>query len=358
MSRFLKEAFSRLKCYVPGEQYQDRRYIKLNTNESPYPPSPLTVLRAGEAAKDLQLYSDPASAGLRKAIAGLHGVGPENVIVSNGSDEALNFAFLAFGDEKHPFAFPDVTYGFYRVLCDVNAIPYVTLPLAEDFTVRSGDYMTPGVHAVIANPNAPTGIAMPAAEVEKIARADRERVVIVDEAYADFSDENCLSLAMKYDNVLVVRTFSKSRSMAGARLGYAVGNEKLIEDLNKVKDSIDPYNVNRMTSAAGIAAIEDNDYYMANCERIRRTRARTAAGLEALGFTVLKSSTNFVFARHREIGGERIYRLLKENGVLVRHFDGERIRDFNRITIGSDEQMDRFFTVLRDVLKKEQKGGD
>ena len=265
---------------------------------------------------------------------------------------ALLFGFSSFADEcwSEPFRFDGSEITETPILLQpTDSIAYSSA-LAQgesrSLTIDVKDVSDPSVNAVIFNAISQTGIE------------GTTSWNYLDEAYADFSDENCLSLAMKYDNVLVVRTFSKSRSMAGARLGYAVGNEKLIEDLNKVKDSIDPYNVNRMTSAAGIAAIEDNDYYMANCERIRRTRARTAAGLEALGFTVLKSSTNFVFARHREIGGERIYRLLKENGVLVRHFDGERIRDFNRITIGSDEQMDRFFTVLGDVLKKEQKGGD
>ena len=352
MSRFLKESFKSLKCYVPGEQYQDRKYIKLNTNESPYPPSPLVTARAGEAAKKLQLYSDPESAALRKAIAGLHHVGSENVIVSNGSDEVLNFAFLAFGDAVRPFAFADITYGFYRVLCDVNGIPYVTVPLREDFSVRAEDYPASGAHVVLANPNAPTGIPMPADEVEKIVRSDPDRVVIVDEAYADFSEGNCLSLAVKYDNVLIVRTFSKSRSMAGARLGYAVGNEKLIDDLKLVKDSIDPYNVNLMTSAVGIAAIEENDYYMGNCEKIKRTRREAVKKLESLGFSVLPSGTNFVFARHPEVGGEQLYLMLKEKGVLIRHFSSGRITDFNRITIGSDEQMESFFRILGECLNK------
>ena len=350
MSRFLKEAFKSLSCYVPGEQYQDQKYIKLNTNESPYPPSPLVAARAAEAAKGLQLYSDPESAALRKAIAGLHHVDAENVIVSNGSDEVLNFAFLAFGDASHPFVFADITYGFYKVLCDVNGIPYVIVPLREDFTVCAEDYPESG-HIVLANPNAPTGIPMPAEEVEKIVLSNPDRVVIVDEAYADFSGGSCLPLALKYDNVLIVRTFSKSRSMAGARLGYALGNEKMIGDLKLVKDSIDPYNVNLMTSAAGIAAIEENGYYMENCQRIVRTRLETVKKLESLGFTVLPSGANFVFARHPEIGGEELYLTLKEKGVLIRHFSTGRIRDFNRITIGSEEEMDCFFRVLGECLK-------
>ncbi len=350
MSRFLKEAYTRLACYVPGEQLRDRRFVKLNTNESPFPPAPLVAERARAAAAGLQLYSDPDSTALRDAVAGLYGVGRENVIVSNGSDEVLNFAFMAYGDRDHPLAFADITYGFYKVLCDVNGIPYLSIPLKEDFTVGADDYLHIGAHVVLANPNAPTGIALPVSEAERIVRADRDRIVIIDEAYADFSDGNCLSLAKEYDNVLIVRTFSKSRSMAGARLGYAVGNEKLIEDLKLVKDSIDPYNVNLMTSAAGIAAIEENDYYMGNCERIKKTRADTIRRLDAAGFEVLPSSTNFVFARHKMIGGETIYRMLKENGVLVRHFGGERICDFNRITIGSDEQMEAFFEVLGKII--------
>ncbi len=352
MSRFLKEAFSSLACYVPGEQYREGRYIKLNTNESPYPPSPSVAIAAGEAARGLQLYSDPESTALRKSLAGLYGVGYENVIVSNGSDEVLDFAFLAYGDAAHPMVFPDITYGFYRVLCDVNGIPYTTVPLREDFTVCCADYDGIRGHIVLADPNAPTGIALSSRSVEALAARDPDRLVIVDEAYADFCGDNCLELTKRYDNVLVVRTFSKSRSMAGARLGYAVGNEKLIADLKTVKDSIDPYNVNLMTSACGIAAVGDNDYYMANCQRIVRTRQKTVERLSSLGFTVLPSSTNFVFARHPAVGGEKMYRMLKERGVLVRHFDKDRIRDFNRITIGSDEQMERFFDVLTGILKE------
>ncbi len=351
MSRFLKEAYRHLACYVPGEQFQDRKFIKLNTNESPYPPSPLVSEKAGEAARRVQLYSDPESAALRKALAGLYGVGPENVIVSNGSDEVLNFAFMAFGDQDHPFAFPDITYGFYKVLCDVNGIPYITLPLKDDFTVCTEDYMSSKAHVVLANPNAPTGIELTEHEVERIVRANGDRVVIIDEAYADFGKENCLSLAGKYENVLVVRTFSKSRSMAGARLGYAIGSEKLIGDLTLVKDSIDPYNVNLMTSAAGIAAIQDNDYYMENCEKIKKTRMDTVKKLESMGFSVLPSGANFVFARHARIGGEQLYRVLKDKGVLIRHFEAGRIRDFNRLTIGSEEQMKSFFEILGTCLE-------
>jgi histidinol-phosphate aminotransferase len=285
-------------------------------------------------------------------MAELYGVSERSVIMTNGSDEVLNFAFMAFADEARPLIFPDITYGFYPVFAELNRIPYETIPLREDFTVCADDYMQKGKTVVIANPNAPTGIYRPLSEIERIVAYDKDRIVIVDEAYIDFGGESAASLTERYDNLLVTGTFSKSRSMAGARLGFGIGSEALIADLNTIKYSTNPYNVNRMTSAAGIAAIDDNDYYMQNCKRIIENREYTACELRRLGFTVLDSMANFVFAKSDRIGGEELYLALRERGILVRHFTSERIKEFNRITIGSAEEMRTFIEEVAEILEE------
>ena len=351
MSKFFSERYKNLTPYTPGEQPKDRKFIKLNTNESPFPPSPSVQAAVAEQCGMLQLYSDPESSVLTKKFASLYGVSDKCVIMTNGSDEVLNFAFMAFADEKRPLIFPDITYGFYPVFAELNRIPYEILPLCDDFTVCADDYMQKGKTVVIANPNAPTGLYLPLSEIERIVAFDRERVVIVDEAYIDFGGESAVSLIGKYDNLLVTGTFSKSRSMAGARLGFGIGSEALIADLNTVKYSTNPYNVIRMTSAAGIAAIEDNDYYMQNCKRIIENREYTVRELRRLGFTVLDSMTNFVFAKSDRIDGEEFYNRLRERGILVRHFRSERIKDYNRITIGSAEQMHTFISETERILE-------
>ena len=352
MSKFFSERYKSLTPYTPGEQPKDRKFIKLNTNESPFPPSPSVSAAVARECEMLQLYSDPESAVLTRKFAELCSVSERNVIMTNGSDEVLNFAFMAFADEERPLLFPDITYGFYPVFASLNRIPYKTVPLRDDFTVNAEDYIREGKTVVIANPNAPTGIYLPLSEIEKIVAFDRERVVIVDEAYIDFGGESAISLVGKYDNLLVTGTFSKSRSMAGARLGFGIGSEALIADLNTIKYSTNPYNVNRMTSAAGIAAIDDNDYYMQNCKRIIENREYTTRELRRLGFTVLDSMTNFVFAKSDRIGGEELYLALRERGILVRHFGAERIKDYNRITIGSDEQMRTFVETVEKILEE------
>lgn len=353
MSRFFTSRLAKLVPYVPGEQPQDRKYLKLNTNESPFPPA-REVLRAVEEEKRLQLYSDPESFSLRRTIAARYGVTPERVMVTNGSDEALTFAFMAFGDDSAPLVFPDITYGFYPVLADLLRVPYRTLPLDGDFRIRPEDYFGLKGTVVIANPNAPTGIALDLGEIESILKHNPDNVVLVDEAYIDFGGESALPLLEKYENLLIVQTFSKSRSMAGARLGFAMGSEDLIRDLKTIQYSTNPYNVNRMTSAAGIAAIEAQAYYDDCCVKIRKNRAWTKERLETLGFTVLPSSTNFLFARSDRIGGEELYLAMKDRGILIRHFTAERIRDFNRITIGTAEQMEAFITALEACLEEEK----
>ena len=352
MSRFFSDKFSTLTPYTPGEQPRDQRYIKLNTNESPFPPSPKAQQRANEELDKLQLYSDPCCTALTARAAQVLGIAEDEIIFSNGSDEVLNFAFMAFCDENHPAIFPDITYGFYKVFAKLNGIPYEEIPLKEDFTIGLEDYTGKNKTIFIANPNAPTGICLTLERIEAIVKSNPNNVVVIDEAYIDFGGESAIPLTKKFDNLLVIQTFSKSRSMAGARLGFAVGCRKLIQDLNTIKYSVNPYNVNRMTMAAGLGALEDGDYFRSNCNKIMDTRAWTTAELEKLGFTVLPSMSNFVFAKNAAISGKELYLKLKARGILVRHFDTPRLTDFVRITIGSAEQMAAFIRTTKEILEE------
>ena len=351
MSQFLNGALRRLTPYTPGEQPRNQAYIKLNTNESPYPPSPgvLAALNRAEG-ENLRLYSDPEAVELREALAARYRVERESVFVANGSDEALSFAFLAYAADGRGVAFPDISYGFYAVFARLYGIPVRQVPLRADFRLAPEDYNHLHRTIVLANPNAPTGLALSRDEVEGIVRANPDAVVVVDEAYVDFGAESCVELTKEYPNLLVVQTYSKSRSMAGARLGYAIGNAELIRDLETVKFSTNPYNVNRLTLKAGAAAIAQQDYYTENCKKIMETRAYTKEQLEKLGFTVLDSKSNFLFAKKPGVDGGAIYRGLKDRGVLVRHFDKDPIRDYNRITIGTREQMDILLSKLEELL--------
>lgn len=349
MSRFLKDTINRLEAYTPGEQPQDRKYIKLNTNESPYPPSQSVIDSVTkEEIEDLRLYCDPECKKLKSAFAELYGVKNENVFLSNGSDDILNFIFWGFG--QNGAVYNDITYGFYSVFAAIHSIESTVVPLKDDFTVDTEAFLGKNKLVVIANPNAPTGIALPVEEIEKIVVSNPESVVAVDEAYVDFGAESCIELTHKYDNLLCIGTFSKSRSMAGARLGFAIGNESLISDLEKIKYSTNPYNINRLTQTAGLAAVRDNGYYMSNCKRIMKTRAFVTEQLKGLGFYVLESKANFVFAKSEKIGGRDMYLKLKEKGVLIRHFENDRISDFNRITIGSREEMEIFISKVKEIL--------
>ena len=350
MSRYFSSKFSRLTPYVPGEQPKDRSYVKLNTNESPFPPSPKAVAAAAEAARGFELYSDPEAARLCEALARTYRVEKGNVICSNGSDEVLNFAFAAFCDEKTPAVFPDITYGFYPVFAEFNRVPYIEYPLDKDLRIDIRDYMKNEGTVFIANPNAPTGIALGLADIEKIAGSNPDRVVVIDEAYVDFGAETAVPLTEKYDNLLVVMTFSKSRSMAGARLGFAVGNAELINDLQTVRYSTNPYNVGSAAQAAGIGALADPGYTENNCREIMRVREKTERELKELGFEMTDSKANFLFVKHPDIGGRDLYLALKERGVLVRHFDKERIVDYNRVTVGSEEQMNVLVTKIWEIL--------
>ena len=359
MSRYFTHELSALEPYTPGEQPQNRQYIKLNTNESPYPPAPGVARAVAQAAEKLPLYPDPESGALIRAAADWFGVQPENILCGNGSDENLMLAIRAFCAGDRPLAFADVTYGFYPVWCQLFGIPAVIRPLKEDFTLDPADYygLDRSEHVgaiVIANPNAPTGLALPAEALAEIARQNPDAVVIVDEAYVDFGGESCVPLVRQGgpDNLMVVQTFSKSRSLAGGRLGLCIAPAALISDLKRVKYSMNPYNINRMTEAAGIAALADRAYFEKNCAAIRTTRADTTARLRQMGFTVLDSCTNFVFASTDRMPGGELYRRLKEAGVLVRHFDTPRLQNWLRITIGSPEQMQGLFDALNAILDR------
>jgi histidinol-phosphate aminotransferase len=356
MSRFLSSRYRDLEAYTPGEQPTDMQYIKLNTNESPYPPSAavLEAVNADEVSR-LNLYSDPTCKKLKAALASLYGKKSENIFVSSGSDDILNFSFMAFCEgSMRRVRFPEISYGFYSVYAELHGVDYTAVPLNEDFSINVEDYCHNDATVVIANPNAPTGIALTLAEIEKIVTSNPDQLVLIDEAYVDFGGESATLLTDKYDNLLVVATFSKSRSLAGARLGFAIANEQIIADLEKIKYSTNPYSINRLTLLAGEAAVRDNGYYMDNCKRIIETREYTKAVLEGMGFTVTDSKANFLFAKSADVSGKELYEKLKERGVLIRHFDNPKITDYNRITIGTKEQMDSFLRAVSEILKEKK----
>ncbi len=355
MSRFFSDKYASLIPYVPGEQPKDQQYIKLNTNESPFAP-PLSVVEAVriEAEKN-HLYSDPECTKFLEKAAEVFGVRKTQIVATNGSDEALNFIFMAFCDENRPVVFPDISYGFYSVFADLHGVPYKAIPLKEDFSIDYHDYMRVCANVVIANPNAPTGLTLKRAEIEEIVKSNPDHVVVIDEAYVGFGGESCVPLIDKYDNLLITQTFSKSRSLAGARLGVAIGSETLIADLNTLRYSTNPYNVNRMTLEAGYAALCEGEYFQSKVGEICETRAYTTLELKKLGFEVLNSNTNFVFAKNDRISGLKLYEELKKRGVLVRHFNKERLQEYNRITIGTKEQMEIFIEQVKQILKEQGK---
>ena len=352
MSRFFSQKYSNLEAYTPGEQPKDMQYVKLNTNESPFPPSEKAMAYAARAAERLQLYCDPECTNLVGEFSKLYGIGTDQVIFTNGSDDVLNFCFMAFCDEQHPAAFPDITYGFYPVFAELNHIPYSEIPLREDFTIDIADYCGIGRTIFIANPNAPTGIALTLDEIERILRSNPDNVVVIDEAYVDFGAQSAVGLIEKYENLIVTQTFSKSRSLAGGRLGMAIGNSSLIRDLNTIKYSTNPYNINSMTQAAGIGTLLDDAYCRRNCETIAENRAYLTDRLEKLGFVHTPSVSNFVFAKHPDLDGEKLYLELKKRGVLIRHFTKARIRDYNRITVGTREQLDILLDKIKEIMEE------
>ena len=351
MSTFLNPNIEAITAYVPGEQPRDKAYIKLNTNENPYPPAPSVVAAMNDAEiEDLRLYSDPTAKVLKEKLASLYGLKPENIYVGNGSDEVLYFLFLAYG--ARGAAFPDISYGFYSVFADFCGISATVIPLESDFSIDAAKYHGLDRFIVIANPNAPTGLSISLGDIEGILKTNPNAVVAIDEAYVDFGGESAYPLMEKYENLIVVRTFSKSRSMAGARLGYALGPAALIADLEKIKYATNPYNVNRLTLRLGEATVDAEAYYREKCAAIIRTREETAGKLQAMGFTVLPSQTNFLFVKTDKIGGRELYEKLKDRGILVRHFGNPRIADYIRVTIGTDEQMGACLDAIRAIVEE------
>ena len=340
--------------YTPGEQPKIKNIIKLNTNENPYPPAPgvKKVLEEMEVS-DFRKYPDPTCDELVTAIADFYKLDKENVFVGVGSDDVLAMAFLTFFNSKDPekkVLFPDITYSFYDVWADLFRIPFRQVPLNEDFTITPSDYFAENGGIVIANPNAPTGVLLPLDQIEEIVKRNPDVVVIVDEAYIDFGGESALPLIDKYENLLVVQTFSKSRSMAGMRIGYAFGCKKIIKYLLDAKFSFNSYTMNMPALSLGAAAVKDKEYFEECRKKVIATRERVKLLLTELGFTFGDSKTNFIFAKHKEKHGKEIFDYLRQNGIVVRRFDLPRISEYLRISIGTDEEMDRLISVLKEIL--------
>ena len=348
MSRFLRPAYALWDAYTPGEQPGDRQYLKLNTNESPFPPA-AGVLQAlsREAAEGLRLYGDPDCRALRQALAERYQLKPRQILCGNGSDELLSFAFMAWGQQGAAFA--DVSYGLYQVLSDLHGARALRVPLREDYSMDDRDYLRLHRLILIANPNAPTGMAMKPRQLAYIAEMNPDSVVAVDEAYVDFGAESCVPLVERHENLLVIQTFSKARALAGARIGYALGQEALIRDLEKVKNAINPYNVNALSQRMGIASLQDEAYFDSCRRAVMAAREACLAGLAALGFHTLPSLANFLFTRKAGMDGEMLYLSLKQRGILVRHFSGPRTKDFIRVSIGTKEQMRQFVAAAAEI---------
>ena len=352
MSRYWSAVVHGLTPYVPGEQPKLPNLVKLNTNENPYGPSPraLEALQ-GEVGENLRLYPDPSADRLRQAVADFYGVTPQQVFVGNGSDEVLAHTFQALLKHDAPLLFPDISYSFYPVYCGLYGIEYQTVALGKSFEIRIDDYLRPNGGIIFPNPNAPTGMALPLADIERLLESNKDSVVVVDEAYVDFGAESAVALVGRYPQLLVIHTLSKSRSLAGLRVGYAIGHPDLIEALNRVKDSFNSYPLDRCAIAAAAAAIEDRAYFEATCAKVIATRGRLVNELEALGMEVLPSAANFVFARHAQRDGAELTAKLRERSIIVRHFKSpSRIAPFMRITVGTDEQCEALLHALGEIL--------
>lgn len=351
----MKELWSKrcrsLTPYTPGEQPKGRTFIKLNTNENPYPPSPMALQAIKEAAGEtLRLYPDPECTDLREAIGQSLGVRAEQVFVGNGSDEVLSLAFQAFFDPERPIRFADITYSFYPVFADYYGLTYREIPLDENFALPVEPFLEPGGGVVVANPNAPTGRELDFCDLKAIVEANRDSVVVVDEAYVDFGARSAVELVDTYPNLLVVRTLSKGRSLAGLRVGYAVGNEDLIAALNSVKDSFNSYPVDRLAQAGALGAVRDENYFRATRDKIVNTRACAANELKALGFTVCDSSANFLFVSHERVAAKTLLDGLRERGILVRWWNKPRISNYLRITVGTDREMKALCAAMKEIL--------
>ncbi|WP_026508098.1 histidinol-phosphate transaminase [Butyrivibrio sp. MC2013] len=339
--------------YTPGEQPRDKNIIKLNTNECPYPPAPgVEKVLKGLSYEDLRLYPDPEASKLVKSISDYYKVPEDQIFVGVGSDDVIALSFLTFFNSGKKILFPDVTYSFYNVWAELFDIPYERQPLDDDFRIRAEDYKKENGGIIFPNPNAPTGILESTSMIEEIVAANKDSVVIVDEAYIDFGGESVLPLIDKYENLLVVRTYSKSRAMAGIRIGYAFGSGKLIKYLSDAKFSYNSYTMNLPSIELGAASMADDEYFKTTCKKIMETRRRIKCELKALGFTFPDSQANFIFAKHENVSAQSLFCALKAKGIYVRHWNAPRIEDYLRITIGTDEEMDRFIEELRDILGK------
>ena len=351
MSKFFSRKPGELQAYVPGEQPRNvQSLIKLNTNESPFPPSQNVLDAILQAAQNANLYCDPTILSVRNDLSEIYGLPVDCFTVGNGSDELLSFAFLAFCNQSVGAAFADITYGFYQVLARLYATETDIIPLDDHFCIETSAYEGLGKTIFIANPNAPTGIALSKDQIEHVLITNPNNVIVIDQAYVDFGAECCIKLVPKYENLLVINTFSKSRSFAGGRVGFAVGQPSLISDLETIRNSINPYNVNSISQAAAHAILQNNDYYMRNCNTIAQNREYLIGQLNALGFSTLPSKTNFVFTKHPAISGKQLYLGLKEQAILVRHFDLPRINDYCRITVGTKEQTDALLYAIKTMI--------
>ncbi len=351
MAKYWSKLVESLDPYLPGEQPQDQQYIKLNTNESPYPPAPSVAQVLKDFNPDrLRRYPDPQSNRLVNALADYHGLDPRQVFVGNGSDEVLAHAFQAFFKQDEAILFPDISYSFYPVYCRLYQIEFETVALDADFRIDFDGFRRANGGIIIANPNAPTGIALKLAEIREMLADNPESVVIIDEAYVDFGTESASQLIPEFENLLVVQTYSKSRNLAGLRLGYALGNDNLIEALQRIKNSFNSYPVDSLTSVIGLAALADKDYFQDCNRQVIESRERLAGTLEELGFEVFPSSANFVFVRHPQCAAETLYLELKTAGILVRYFSSARIDDCLRITIGTEDECDKLIEALKAIL--------
>ena len=354
MSRFWSPVVQTLTPYVPGEQPQMQRLVKLNTNESPYGPSPKALAAINSQTNDdLRLYPDPEGAALKQAIAKLHGLNPNQVFLGNGSDEVLAHVFVGLLKQNKPVHFPDITYSFYPVYCKLFGIEYQMIPLGNDFEINPGDYGVPNGGIIFPNPNAPTGRSIARSEIEKLLAKNKDSVVVIDEAYVDYGTESCVPLlrgSQCPENLLVVHTLSKSRALAGLRVGFALGHPTLIEGLERVKNSFNSYPLGRLAQAGAIAAIEDQAHLEATSAKVIQTRTKLVEQLHALGFDTLPSTANFILTRHPKHSGATMYQALRDRGIIVRHFQSARIEEFLRITIGTDEQSGELIAALKEIL--------
>ena len=351
MSKYFSREPGELKAYVPGEQPRNvQSLIKLNTNESPFPPAYDVTEAIHQAAQHSNLYCDPTMLAVRDQLSSVYGLSSDYFTVGNGSDELLSFAFLAFCNSHTGAAYADITYGFYSVLSKLYATDTQILPLDESFCINPNDYFGLGRTIFIANPNAPTGIALTLDQIKQILKANPDNVVVIDQAYVDFGAQCCIPLVKEFENLLVINTFSKSRSFAGGRVGFAVAQPALIADLETIRNSINPYNVNSLSQAAAVAILKNNAYYMDHCNTIAQNRTYLTEQLSTLGFHTLPSMTNFIFTKHPDISGKQLYLSLKEKAILVRHFDAPRISDFCRITVGTKQQVDCLLDAIRALI--------